>query len=139
MSGGDLLSRLEGVQGRGPRYRGVCPAHVTRRKTRSLAIFLADDGRVLVKCHAGCEVEHIVGCLGLQLQDLFPPRVDDDKRPGRPRKPFAPAHAFHSIQPDLIGAWNVLRKIGAGKPVTQAEREASIGWVARIEDLVQAL
>jgi hypothetical protein len=139
MSASAILSRLDGVQGRGPRYRAICPAHESKHKTRSLAVFEADDGRVLLRCFAGCEVEHIVGCLGLQLHDLFPPRVDDDKRPGRPRKPFAPAHAFQAITPDLIGAWAVLRKISAGQPITQAERAAAGRWASRVEDLVQAL
>ena len=46
-----------------------CPAHDDRRA--SLSVSQADDGKVLIKCHAGCRPEDIVGALGLQMQDLF--------------------------------------------------------------------
>lgn len=43
-------------------------------KNASLSISAGADGRVLLKCHAGCAAENIVGALGLKLVDLFPPR-----------------------------------------------------------------
>lgn len=47
-----------------------CPAHDD--KNRSLSVKEADDGRVLLHCHAGCSTEDIVKALGLSLSDLFP-------------------------------------------------------------------
>jgi len=47
-----------------------CPAHDDRNP--SLSIGTGDDGRVLVKCHAGCEVEAVCHAIGLELQDLMP-------------------------------------------------------------------
>lgn len=46
-----------------------CPAHDDRAP--SLSVTEADDGRVLVYCHAGCETETIVAALGLTMADLF--------------------------------------------------------------------
>lgn len=46
-----------------------CPSHADRHP--SLSISEGDDGRVLVKCHAGCEPKEIVAALGLNLSDLF--------------------------------------------------------------------
>ena len=37
-----------------------CSAHDDG--TRSLSVKLGDDGRVLLKCHAGCTTESVVGC-----------------------------------------------------------------------------
>lgn len=47
-----------------------CPAHEDR--AASLHLTEGKDGRVLVKCHAGCETETVVRAIGLELRDLFP-------------------------------------------------------------------
>ena len=43
---------------------------------------LGDDGRVLLKCFAGCAVEDVVAALGLEMQDLF---ADTRATPGDSR------------------------------------------------------
>jgi hypothetical protein len=40
-----------------------------------LSVSEAKDGKVLLKCHAGCEVKDIVAKLGLKMSDLFPPKM----------------------------------------------------------------
>src|SRR5260221_1941608 len=47
-----------------------CPAHHDRHP--SLSIGVGKDGRILLKCHAGCTVDGIVAAMGLTLADLFP-------------------------------------------------------------------
>ena len=60
-----------------------CPAHDDRRP--SLAISEGRDGRILIRCHAGCPVEAIVSALGLYLHDLFSDaRRESAIRPLRP-------------------------------------------------------
>jgi 5S rRNA maturation endonuclease (ribonuclease M5) len=54
----------------------LCPAHDDHRP--SLSVAEGDDGRVLLKCHAGCVPEDIVAALGLSMSDLF------DEHGGRP-------------------------------------------------------
>ena len=67
----DLLSRLNRVRAKGKNtWIACCPAHDDREP--SLAIALADDGRILLKCFAGCEALEIVHTMGLELKDLFP-------------------------------------------------------------------
>lgn len=46
-----------------------CPAHEDGKA--SLAIKAGDDGRALLKCHAGCTNSDIVDRLGMKLADLF--------------------------------------------------------------------
>ena len=46
------------------------PGHEDRDP--SLSIAEGADGRVLLKCHAGCAVQDIVSALGLRMADLYP-------------------------------------------------------------------
>lgn len=67
-----ILKRLEKVKSNGKGYQACCPAHDDRDP--SLSISEGHDGRILLKCFAGCEPETIVSALGLMLSDLFPPK-----------------------------------------------------------------
>jgi putative DNA primase/helicase len=80
-----FLARLQDVTGERPTRNGDgwkarCPSHFDRNP--SLSISEGADGRVLVKCFAGCDVDAIVAALGLTTSDLFPAR--DSQRNGRP-------------------------------------------------------
>ena len=66
----DIISRLDGVKKSGGGYIARCPAHEDKRQ--SLSISTGKDGKILLKCHAGCNVEAIVRALGLSMKDLFP-------------------------------------------------------------------
>ena len=46
-----------------------CPAHDD--KQASLSISIGEDGRILLKCFAGCDTEHVIKALGLEWNDLF--------------------------------------------------------------------
>src|SRR5215203_126123 len=50
-----------------------CPDHGQGRedKNPSVSVTEGDDGRALVKCHAGCETEAIVIAWGLAMDDLY--------------------------------------------------------------------
>ena len=67
-----VLSRLEGVRRVPSGWEAKCPAHDDRRASLSIAV--AEDGRVLLKCHAGCETASVVNAIRLTMSDLFPPR-----------------------------------------------------------------
>jgi hypothetical protein len=54
-----------------------CPAHNDPHP--SLSVHEAIDGKVLLKCFAGCTAEDVVAALGLKMADLF----DDVPRPSR--------------------------------------------------------
>jgi len=65
-----ILSRLKNVRRTRSGWTACCPAHDDRRA--SLSISVGDDGRVLLHCHAGCNVENVASALGLEMRDLFP-------------------------------------------------------------------
>lgn len=54
--------------GRG-KWMARCPAHNDR--SPSLSIREGEAGRVLARCHAGCETEAVLRAAGLRLADLF--------------------------------------------------------------------
>src|SRR5215211_925214 len=72
-----LCKRLDNVRPNGAGFTARCPAHEDREN--SLSINEGDDGRALVKCFTGCDVERIVGTLGLTMRDLFQPRTSDKR------------------------------------------------------------
>lgn len=77
----DFLTKFEHVSESAGQHVTRCPAHDDGRA--SLSIAEGDDGRILLKCHAGCNVEQIAGAVGVQLRDLFPrPRAARSSRGG---------------------------------------------------------
>ncbi|HPA50128.1 MAG TPA: DUF3631 domain-containing protein [Thermoanaerobaculia bacterium] len=75
-----LTAALEAHGSRGKGSAWQCPAHEDR--SASLSVSQGRDGRALVKCHAGCDLEAILGALGLTVADISPER---DERRGSKR------------------------------------------------------
>ena len=50
-----------------------CPAH--NDHTPSLSVAVGSDGRILLRCHAGCPTSEVVEALGLTMADLQPERL----------------------------------------------------------------
>src|SRR5688500_12733337 len=67
-----VLERLARVTKAGRGFIARCPAHDDGRP--SLKIDRGDDGRVLLKCYAGCELESILEAIELTAADLFEPK-----------------------------------------------------------------
>jgi hypothetical protein len=65
-----VLESLGDYSHRGDEYRAKCPSH-QGKSDNSLAICEDDSGKVLLHCHAGCDIEQIVGALDLDMGDLF--------------------------------------------------------------------
>jgi len=51
------------------KWRATCPAH--NDQIPSLSIACGDDGRVLLKCHAGCSVDEVCSALEIAKSELF--------------------------------------------------------------------
>jgi len=121
----DFLSRLQKVHGRNGRWTACCPAHGD--KSPSLAVRELDDGRILVKCFAGCSAEEIVSSVGMHLTDLFPP--DNDSlayrvKPAKPeRRPFYPSDLLKITRFEALVVALVARDITRGKNVSEGDLE----------------
>lgn len=66
----NILGTLKNVTRSGSGFTARCPAHDDHRN--SLSIGKGRDGRVLLFCHAGCEVGNILRALDIKMGDLFP-------------------------------------------------------------------
>lgn len=109
-------------------YMAQCPCH--EDKEPSLAVSEGDDGRVLLKCFAGCRTEDIVKALGLSMADLFPPKERPQPKQSKPKQNEArrayqsptyvytdeqgktlfgvirtPQKEFWAVRPDGNGGW----------------------------------
>lgn len=80
-----LLSRLQHIHNTGPNsWRADCP-NGHRHARGSLAVTVADDGRILLHCFACGDVHGILSTVGLELADLFPERIKDTSPEARQR------------------------------------------------------
>ena len=64
-----ILSKLPDVRPCHGGWSARCPAHDDQRA--SLSVSRGEDGRVLLHCHAGCELEAILREIGLKASNLF--------------------------------------------------------------------
>ena len=65
----ELISRLHGARKCGSGWSAKCPAHEDR--AASLSVAEGREGRILLKCFAGCGVGEICAALGIEEKDLF--------------------------------------------------------------------
>lgn len=72
-----FVQRLHGAKPRGQnKWMACCPAHEDRDP--SLAIAATPQGKILLKCYAGCSALDVVQSLGLELKDLFQDEYTED-------------------------------------------------------------
>ena len=70
----DFLQKLDKVKSTGSgRWECVCPAHDDVKP--SMCVSTGNDGKILIKCQAGCTVEDIVARMNLKMTDLFPEKT----------------------------------------------------------------
>lgn len=74
---GEVLRGIAGVRKGRDGYKAKCPVHDDSHASLSVA---EDNGRILIKCFAGCRTEAIMDKLGLRWKDLFDEQL---KKPSR--------------------------------------------------------
>lgn len=84
----DILERLRKVRKLGNGWTACCPAH--EDSNPSLSVGVAEDGRYLICCQAGCRTVDVMEAIGLGLRDLFPDNLSLRKTADfQPRQPSA--------------------------------------------------
>jgi hypothetical protein len=124
-----LLSKLPDSKRSGSGWQARCPAHDDRRP--SLSIAEGDDGRALVKCHAGCETRAVVEALGLKLSDLMPKgSAESQETLSRPAKDRRPDKSFSTAREALAALEGGLGEPSASWTYRDTKSEA-VGCVIR--------
>jgi hypothetical protein len=131
-----LVEQLHGVKATGPgKIAALCPAHDDRHP--SLSARETEDGRVLLRCWAGCSAHDVVGALGLTLADLFPPRPG---APGagtsRERRPWLAGDLLHLAAAEASLAALIACDVAAGRV---AEVHRLLESARRLTDVWEAV
>lgn len=154
----DILQRFDNVKGSNGQYTAKCPCHDDKRN--SLCIGVGDDGKILLKCQAGCETENVVRARGLTMRDLFTGSMDFPVYAARESKKKSPVVATYRYpggveklrradksflwrQPDGKGGWDWHKPKGkllytagdafrAGETVLVVEGEKDVDTLHRL-------
>ena len=126
-----LLSRLEKVKWNGTDGTALCPAHEDRNP--SLTFKLATDGKILLKCWAGCTVYDICSALELDISDLFPDKIDNEYK-SHEREYFNHTHVFNALYLDLIWLEMCAKHIADYGTLCQENQERLYGVSQRFHE-----
>jgi hypothetical protein len=87
MSVDKLLNNLKKVQRKANNaWMACCPAHDDR--SPSLSIKDTGDGKLVLKCFAGCETIDVLGAICLDWEDVMPPKQPVERiQTMKPQKP----------------------------------------------------
>jgi hypothetical protein len=123
----------------------VRPSHESRSKS-SLAIRELPDGRVLVRDFGGCDVEDVLGAVGLTFADLYPETIDTSREAGgdrryrsRERLPFDAGALLRALHADVLMAATIVSRMLDNNAIDDAERDALWRCAGRLAEAVEAL
>jgi len=110
-------------------YNCLCPAHDDRNA--SLSIKIAEDGRVLIHCFAGCDIQNILSAVGLTLDDIIPERIDMLKPTGKAFNPYA---ILKSIKDDALFVYMCASHIEKGEQLEETDKEKLLQTVQKLRE-----
>lgn len=130
-----FLSRLADPKLNGrDRWRCACPCCGERNRS-TLSVGVGDSGAVLVKCwKSGCAPEAIAQAVGLELEDLFPPR-DGWAPPLKRRRMLSAWQCLkaHEFETTLI--WVAAQNLANGHTLTPEDLKRLSTAAMRVAEL----
>jgi hypothetical protein len=98
------------------------------------------DGRVLVHCFAGCETQSVLGAVGLDMTDLFPP--DEKRQEYGPSKPsvkpaFYASDLMRVIAFEALVVQIVAFDLASGKKISEEDRKRMMVAYERIDEAMR--
>lgn len=128
-----VLAKLPDHRRLGKGWTARCPAHDDQNP--SLSITEGDDGRVLLKCHAGCSTEAICQALGLTVAHLFPPETAKRTNSKRTDRREVTAHDYRDEYGALL--FQVVRYDPKG--FSQRRPDGNGGWIPNLDGVRRVL
>jgi hypothetical protein len=126
-----LLNRLDSAKRTGTgRWIARCPAHDDRKP--SLAVRELGDGRMLVHCFGGCDIQAVLGAVGLDFSSLYPekPNADFAKRESRP---FPAGDVLRAVQFEALVAAVGACNLAKGIVLSDVDRERVMVAAERLQ------
>lgn len=132
-----VLEKLKGWKGTGGKYTARCPAHEDAKA--SLSITTGTDGRVLLRCFAGCDVKAVVAAIGCDVKDLFA---------SSPRPNGAAPYKPPADRPVMVKSYDYVDESGSllyqvcryePKDFKQRRPDGKGGWIWKLEDVRRVL
>ena len=79
-----IRAQARNVRTTGDGFTCYCPIHESGGGTHnnSLSVTETSDGKILIKCHNGCDAREIVYAFGLTWSDMMPPKNEPPKSTG---------------------------------------------------------
>ena len=120
----DISTTFPSAKQSGDGHMAKCPAHEDR--TASLSINTGDDGRVLLRCHGGCDVDDILQAVHLERRDLFPQNGN-----GHRAREIVASYDYRTLTGDLL--FQVVRY--APKDFRQRRPDGNGGYLWSVKGL----
>lgn len=132
-----VLSKLEGKKKAGNQWVAKCPSHDDHQP--SLSIGLGTEDRVLLTCHAGCDLDQILAAVDMTVTDLFPPETNTPEVHDRAKDQVVATYDYHDADGELV--MQVLRYIrpDGRKTFRQRRPDSRGGWVWNTSNLDKPL
>ena len=115
-----------------------CPGHDDDKA--SLSVSMGEDGRILVKCFAGCKLENILSPIGLKLRDLFPSNGNGSngiKPQNTPSKPDRVVATYDYRDENNKVVFQVQRR--ESKSFIQRRPDGNGGWIYNMNGVNRVL
>jgi hypothetical protein len=119
------IASLPGYRATGEnQYEARCPGHEDRKASLSIGV---TDGKILLHCHAGCNISNILKAIGLSERDLF----SDNGNGHQPEKHIVSVYDYQNADGNLV--YQVVRY--EPKDFRQRKPDGHGGWDWKVKDL----
>lgn len=122
----DISSRLQRIKPTGEQWIALCPVHEDRNP--SLTLKVADDGKLLVTCHAGCDSRDILAAIQATPQQIH----GENAQRERPRGEWTPrgeaVAIYHYVDENGELLYDVCRTADKQFPQRRPDPTKKSGW-----------
>jgi hypothetical protein len=105
-----------------------------------LSVGVADDGRVLMHCFAGCGTDAVLGALGIEMIELIPEHmryVREREQRIAPRACFSAMDGLRCLDREAVVLTLIASDIASGRALTQDDVDRVAKAAGRIGEVLR--